>query len=1506
MISVVIPAYNYADYLPAAIDSVLAQGIDDLEILVCDDASTDNTAEVIARYEAAHSCVHGYRNLVNLGAGLNINYAASLAHGDYILVLGADDYLVPGVLAKLKETLDQHPECGYAYGRYNIETADGRILTLQHPGWLDRSYIGTRDEFAPLLSFDCYINIGATLFRRATVKMRESFFDLTLGTFEGERFFRATDWDLMLYLSLNEVRGAFLNEQISIFRQHPRQASGIDNYSASGVAVTEHMKLLDRYLTEETRLRCAGQLAQIFSLLYGKFLFYIEHANPAAPWIDEHIRRRFKVCCERFKQLLRRDQTSVMPPVLQAVLDAGQALHFSGAAQQAATGPMFSVVLTTFQRPALLQNALASVLEQTCQDFEILLVNDGGPLMESTLDWIGRDERVTYLRQPNRGPSGARNAALKLARGRYVVYLDDDDLMRANHLETLRDQLVLTPNAVVYTTAEYVTESLEGGRRIERKRYVPYAHEEYDKLRLQVCNYIPINTFCHARALLDHIGLFDESLLALEDWDLLIRLSRVAPFVHVQRNTVEVRQRLEDRGGHQTGRQFDNLHDLFRRLYERYDDLGEPAVRVGRAAVLAAEHPIQASLGSMSYQAWQDAHGLREVDAEILAERMVTKWHRRPLITLIMKVTRPWLEALGGTIQSLQQQLYGSWRLVVLADFPAPDPIFNRTDLLGWIQVENLSDVEVLAQALNTIVTDLPGDWIGLLPPGSELSPDCLLRLADYMQQDDKLSVVYSDHDSMLLPGCYADPQFKPDFNLEYLLNWDYIEAACWFNQQSVMSVGGFAAYPGKEGYELLLRLADQFGEASVGHLAYPLVHLPKQQETDLSRAAHRVAVSSHLARLGREAEVQEGAMQDTFKVAYPIAGTPLVSIIIPNRDKLEFLQPCIETLLAKTRYQQFEILVIDNQSVDPDVIDFYREIQASEPARVRVIEYDAPFNFSAQCNLGVSMAQGEYVLMLNNDIEIVQPEWLERMLMHAQRPEVGMVGAKLVYPETGMVQHGGIALGTGPLLLDVATHYGMECKLDEPGYMNRNQCEMYLSALTGACLLMRREVYTELGGMNEELSVLFNDVEFCLRTAQAGYKMLWTPYAVLVHHHGMSVNDKLKDPVEQGRFAERSKREHEYMLDNWLSVLARDPAYNRNLSLQSTPLSIEQAVPFTWDPSFNERPKILATAIPGGSGEYRVVEPLTALAVGGLAQVCTVRAIRNGNRMLKPMEIERMNPDVLVSQNGISDAHLETMRYYQKYFADKRRVVTLDDLLTDLPEKSSLYKQIKSNFRDARRRLRTCLSMADRLVVSTAPLAEFASEFIGDIQVVPNRLSKAKWENLATNRSVGRRPRVGWVGAQQHKGDLELIQEVVRATADEVDWVFMGMWPEGVDDCIREKRASVPFKDYPQAVASMNLDLAVAPLEINAFNESKSNLRLLEYGVLGWPVIASDIMPYQTNGAPVKRVPNTPEAWIEAIRERVHDLDATYREGDALRAWVKQHYMLEDHLEEWLRAYGK
>ena len=234
---------------------------------------------------------------------------------------------------------------------------------------------------------------------------------------------------------------------------------------------------------------------------------------------------------------------------------------------------------------------------------------------------------------------------------------------------------------------------------------------------------------------------------------------------------------------------------------------------------------------------------------------------------------------------------------------------------------------------------------------------------------------------------------------------------------------------------------------------------------------------------------------------------------------------------------------------------------------------------------------------------------------------------------------------------------------------------------------------------------------------------------------------------------------------------------------------------------------------------------------------------------------------------------------------------------------KSNLYDHWKRLYPDAKQRLRKALKLSDALVVSTEPLAEFAKGMLDEIVVIPNRLRKSTWGKLRSQRGTSPKPRVGWVGASQHRGDLELLLEVIKQTAAEVDWVFMGMCLPQFRPFVAEVHHSVPFDRYPETIAGLNLDLAVAPLELNAFNEAKSNLRLLEYGALGWPVICTDIYPYQTNEAPVCRVANEVAAWVEAIRSRVHDLAAAEREGAQLRAWVDQHYWLEEHHEDWFQV---
>jgi GT2 family glycosyltransferase len=284
---------------------------------------------------------------------------------------------------------------------------------------------------------------------------------------------------------------------------------------------------------------------------------------------------------------------------------------------------------------------------------------------------------------------------------------------------------------------------------------------------------------------------------------------------------------------------------------------------------------------------------------------------------------------------------------------------------------------------------------------------------------------------------------------------------------------------------------------------------------------------------------VEPGLLPKSFRVRWPLPlPSPRVSLIIPTKNNFKVLKQCIRSILNKTDYDNYEILVLDNRSDCSETLGYLDSI--SEESRVSVHSWDHPFNYSAINNFGVEKAEGSILAFLNNDVEVINPEWLDEMVSHACREEIGCVGAKLYYPND-TVQHAGVILGIG----GIAGHSHKYFKRDEPGYFSRLMLVQNLSAVTGACMVLRRSVFDEVGGLDENLAVAFNDVDFCLRVREAGYRNLWTPYAELYHHESLTrgLNDT-------GQKQKRIRREAEYMRNRWGKALDQDPAYNPNLTL--------------------------------------------------------------------------------------------------------------------------------------------------------------------------------------------------------------------------------------------------------------------------------------------------------------------------------------------------------------------
>jgi glycosyltransferase involved in cell wall biosynthesis/molybdenum cofactor biosynthesis enzyme MoaA len=1435
-VSVVVTCYNYGRYLAEAVDSIVAQTFQDFEIVIVNDGSTDDSLQVAEQLVRDHP-THRIRIVDQKNSGqpaLSRNAGVAQALGEYILCLDADDCLGATMLEECVRVLDSDPNVAIAYtDRLDFDGVD--------------QVVHAADYNAQLLPYQNHISYCA-LYRRRVWDDVGGYRDNVKGT---------EDWDFWVAAAVRGHYGRRIAQPLFHYRRHD---TGLYQH-----ALQNFDKKRARIMLNNPQAYNASDLAWARQTL----------GEPAAVVPSGSVRNA--------------------------------ALH--------SANPLVTVIVPTHNRPGLLKDALASLVAQDYGNWEAIVVNDGGPSVAelvATADPVGRIRYVEHRR--SFGPAAARNGALRVARGDIVCYLDDDDFFRPNHLSTVVETLAMEGRSFVYTDAEIVVEDMQDGKRITGERGNPYRHEQYSRERLLVANFIPINTWAHRWECVAAVGFFDETLESFEDWEFLLRIARRYELVHVPVQTVEVRWR-RGRSDCRTAHQAAHHVEVYRRIYAGTDDLANDAIRQAREQALAglaqqlgasaavpapAAKPVPVTTPTVEaaaaesagdnekfYEKWMEKHQPEEIDGQIYAEHMVLNWRTRPVVHLVIPLRREDEARLADTIDSLGAQLHRDWRLTVVADYSAPDVAWGTMDALKWVQ----APAEAQAAALMEAIKDVPADWVGVLAPGVRLAPNALFVCADYANLRPAWRLIYSDEDRLDSAGKRHDPRFKPDFNLDLLRSSPYFGSFVLVQRDALLQLGGYVP-DGAGNYDLSLRVLDAFGEDSIGHIADVLWHAPGG--TEEAPAACRAALQRHLERRGVRAVVADAFLPQAWRVAYEHVRQPRVSILVPTHDKLEYLQPCVESLLSKTAYGDFELIVVDNASTDPDAIKYLAQLPGRLPGRVRVLAYPHEFNYAAIGNFAATHATGEYLLFLDNDTQIVQAEWLARMMAHAQRPEVGIVGARLVYPETGVLQHAGAILGMD---LAVGAPYQNLLTLKDPGYLGRALVEQDLSAVSGSCLLVRKDVFDEAGGFDADaFAAHYPDTDLCLRVREHGHKIVWTPYATLVHHGAASRNELARDIAGQARMAQETLRERDALLDRWMPQLADDPAYNRHLSLLYRDCRVDSDVVINWDPNFRDRPRVLGMPLSGGSGEYRVIQPLRALSHAGYVQYDLAQApFLNQARLLNPIEVARAKPDTLVFHAAISDGELDALRQIRRH-TKTRRVFMLDDLVTGVPEKSTARKR---TYRDAKRRLRDALALSDSLVVTTQPLADLGAGMIDDIRVLPNYLDARLWGNLQSLRRQGRKPRVGWAGAQQHHGDLDMIIEVVKATAAEVEWVFLGMCLDELRPYVAEVHGfELKFEDYARRLASLNLDLAVAPLELHPFNEAKSNLRLLEYGALGWPVVCTDILPYQ-NG-PVTRVPNVASKWIEAIRERAHDLDAAEREGQALRAWVYGQWMLQDHLPEW------
>ena len=526
-------------------------------------------------------------------------------------------------------------------------------------------------------------------------------------------------------------------------------------------------------------------------------------------------------------------------------------------------------------------------------------------------------------------------------------------------------------------------------------------------------------------------------------------------------------------------------------------------------------------------------NGLGAGDLRRLRDR-ASELSYKPLINLLLPVSDPNAPHLRKTLDSVMGQVYPGWELRVVVARPGEE--FGRTLALyagldGRVKVEGTEDGAGEAGMRNAALSRAGGEFVAFVAPGDELAPDALFGIVEVLQEGREAGLVFSDHDHMDGHGERFGPSFKPGWSPDLLLSHDYLSDLAVYRRSLVEEVGGFRdGFDGHHGHDLALRVAERTED--IHHVPRVLYHRrvsgPYHRPP---RAAHSV-VREALERRGIEGVVESGLLPDRLRVKYTVPGRPKVSIIIPTRDNGPTLRNCVESVERLTDYENYDILIVDNDSADPATLEYL----SSTPHRV--VPFREPFNYSRINNFAVSRAEGEYVLLLNDDTEVTEGGWLEEMLGQAQRPGVGAVGAKLLYPNE-TVQHAGVLVGVGdPWGPGIAVH-AHQFFPDGPGYAGGVQTTANFSAVTAACMLLRKAVFEEVGGLDEEnLKVAFNDVDLCLRIRERNYRIVYTPHAQLYHHESMSRGYGGGNPAELL-----------YMRERWGEVLDSDPYYNAHFS---------------------------------------------------------------------------------------------------------------------------------------------------------------------------------------------------------------------------------------------------------------------------------------------------------------------------------------------------------------------
>ena len=564
--------------------------------------------------------------------------------------------------------------------------------------------------------------------------------------------------------------------------------------------------------------------------------------------------------------------------------------------------------------------------------------------------------------------------------------------------------------------------------------------------------------------------------------------------------------------------------------------------------------------GPPSYQKWIRHH---LPDRNELEKQKKTSFGYRPKISFVVPLYKTPEKYLRRLTESFQEQTYSNWELCFSDGSGAQSPL---TELLKELtakdnRIKYVSHEEPLqiSENTNSAIEIATGDFIAFADHDDELTPNALFECVKAINEKPQTLVIYTDEDKMSMDGHkFFQPHFKPDYNPDLLCTVNYICHLFVVSQKVIEKVGGLRSeFDGAQDYDFVLRCVEAVKDEEICHIPKILYHWRCHEDSTAENPesklyafeAGRRAVQAHYERTGIHAEVFKGEYLGLYRTKFIRDHDPLISIIIPNKDHIDDLKRCMESIEQKSTYKNYEYIIVENNSTDSATFEYYKKLEAENP-KVRMVYWDGVFNYSAINNYGASFAKGEYLLLLNNDTEIINSDCLEELLGYCMRKDVGAVGARLYY-EDDTIQHAGVVIGFG----GIAGHCFVQQKRGTTGYCHRIICAQDYSAVTAACMMVKKSAFDAVGGLSEELAVAFNDIDFCMKLRKAGYLIVYNPYAELYHYESKSRG--LEDTPEK---VARFNKEIATFEKKWPEILENgDPYYNPNLTLKSQDFSLKR-----------------------------------------------------------------------------------------------------------------------------------------------------------------------------------------------------------------------------------------------------------------------------------------------------------------------------------------------------------